>query len=118
MHVLCQIVIVSHQRPKRKRAHARVHSFTAKFAPLRPLSAHGAHTKTASIRKLPSGNWRARQKPFTGRAALVVERLTPTSALQRRSEEHTSEPQSLMRISYAVFCLKKKNTNKNTQQTT
>src|SRR3546814_7650197 len=28
---------------------------------------------------------------------------------QRRSEEHTSELQSLMRISYAVFCLKKKN---------
>src|SRR3546814_2784885 len=32
-----------------------------------------------------------------------------------RSEEHTSELQSLMRISYAVFCLKKKNT---TQMTT
>src|SRR3546814_13637013 len=30
--------------------------------------------------------------------------------LQGRSEEHTSELQSLMRISYAVFCLKKKNT--------
>src|SRR3546814_6319824 len=29
-----------------------------------------------------------------------------------RSEEHTSELQSLMRISYAVFCLKKKNTYK------
>src|SRR3546814_1360753 len=29
--------------------------------------------------------------------------------LARRSEEHTSELQSLMRISYAVFCLKKKN---------
>src|SRR3546814_3695649 len=29
----------------------------------------------------------------------------------RRSEEHTSELQSLMRISYAVFCLQKKNTN-------
>src|SRR3546814_3909503 len=29
---------------------------------------------------------------------------------QHRSEEHTSELQSLMRISYAVFCLKKKNT--------
>src|SRR3546814_5569787 len=29
---------------------------------------------------------------------------------RRRSEEHTSELQSLMRISYAVFCLKKKNT--------
>src|SRR3546814_9443678 len=29
--------------------------------------------------------------------------------MSRRSEEHTSELQSLMRISYAVFCLKKKN---------
>src|SRR3546814_1531145 len=32
-----------------------------------------------------------------------------------RSEEHTSELQSLMRISYAVFCLKKKKINKNRQ---
>src|SRR3546814_7490543 len=34
-----------------------------------------------------------------------------------RSEEHTSELQSLMRISYAVFCLKKKN-NQQTRRTT
>src|SRR3546814_7955397 len=34
-----------------------------------------------------------------------------------RSEEHTSELQSLMRISYAVFCLKKKKPNKITQKT-
>src|SRR3546814_6900830 len=34
-----------------------------------------------------------------------------------RSEEHTSELQSLMRISYAVFCLKKKNTTKETERT-
>src|SRR3546814_6522608 len=33
---------------------------------------------------------------------------------QNRSEEHTSELQSLMRISYAVFCLKKKKTQNNT----
>src|SRR3546814_1564900 len=32
----------------------------------------------------------------------------PTPPLKERSEEHTSELQSLMRISYAVFCLKKK----------
>src|SRR3546814_4392513 len=32
--------------------------------------------------------------------------------IEERSEEHTSELQSLMRISYAVFCLKKKTTNK------
>src|SRR3546814_20869228 len=35
-------------------------------------------------------------------------------AVESRSEEHTSELQSLMRISYAVFCLKKKKHNKST----
>src|SRR3546814_1558730 len=35
-----------------------------------------------------------------------------------RSEEHTSELQSLMRISYAVFCLKKKKNKQNTYDTT
>src|SRR3546814_2767167 len=44
-----------------------------------------------------------------------------TNGKRGRSEEHTSELQSLMRISYAVFCLKKKNTTqikqyKHTQQ--
>src|SRR3546814_8343695 len=33
---------------------------------------------------------------------------TPATLYPKRSEEHTSELQSLMRISYAVFCLKKK----------
>src|SRR3546814_4976539 len=36
--------------------------------------------------------------------------LRPGASRRARSEEHTSELQSLMRISYAVFCLKKKNT--------
>src|SRR3546814_7058592 len=36
-----------------------------------------------------------------------------SSASSFRSEEHTSELQSLMRISYAVFCLKKKTTQQN-----
>src|SRR3546814_3400425 len=39
-----------------------------------------------------------------------ADRVRPHRLLARRSEEHTSELQSLMRISYAVFCLKKKNT--------
>src|SRR3546814_10631198 len=38
--------------------------------------------------------------------------------LAERSEEHTSELQSLMRISYAVFCLKKKKYNKKTRHDT
>src|SRR3546814_10437942 len=37
--------------------------------------------------------------------------------LRLRSEEHTSELQSLMRISYAVFCLKKKKNRQNKKET-
>src|SRR3546814_4458820 len=44
-----------------------------------------------------------------GRAWLLGASLVPAGRVRPgRSEEHTSELQSLMRISYAVFCLKKK----------
>src|SRR3546814_7507745 len=52
------------------------------------------------------------------RVAFACESLKVTTRLMHiiaRSEEHTSELQSLMRISYAVFCLKKKK-NKETQE--
>src|SRR3546814_3322752 len=42
---------------------------------------------------------------------LSPEKIVILPDMDARSEEHTSELQSLMRISYAVFCLKKKNTN-------
>src|SRR3546814_8697823 len=45
---------------------------------------------------------------------LVVLGLRCALTAVQRSEEHTSELQSLMRISYAVFCLKKKTTHINT----
>src|SRR3546814_2411364 len=48
---------------------------------------------------------RSRKKRTTGRPP-------PSRPSKRRSEEHTSELQSLMRSSYAVFCLKKKNIEK------
>src|SRR3546814_2000352 len=51
------------------------------------------------IEQVKRGN---RREHFAGRR---IQRGT----FGRRSEEHTSELQSLMRISYAVFCLKKKN---------
>src|SRR3546814_4801702 len=41
---------------------------------------------------------------------------TAENLARERSEEHTSELQSLMRISYAVFCLKKKKNNNNITQ--
>src|SRR3546814_14029428 len=45
-------------------------------------------------------------------SSLLLVFLSHGSRHCRRSEEHTSELQSLMRISYAVFCLKKKTTTK------
>src|SRR3546814_4370978 len=51
----------------------------------------------------------------TGPRAHISTDLLTCPAGKARSEEHTSELQSLMRISYAVFCLKKK---KHTQHTT
>src|SRR3546814_5487380 len=49
-----------------------------------------------------------------GQAALI----TGGSFYTLRSEEHTSELQSLMRISYAVFCLKKNNDNSKSKKKT
>src|SRR3546814_9894881 len=47
---------------------------------------------------------------------LREENIQHRSAQHSRSEEHTSELQSLMRISYAVFCLKKKKKQKKTNE--
>src|SRR3546814_9434393 len=46
--------------------------------------------------------------------AIVPDASSERPPLGERSEEHTSELQSLMRISYAVFCLKKKKHKENT----
>src|SRR3546814_3424808 len=46
------------------------------------------------------------------RSAMIDAKGTYCLRGKRRSEEHTSELQSLMRISYAVFCLKKKTNTK------
>src|SRR3546814_4647083 len=48
---------------------------------------------------------------FQHRRELRLHVLHPRIVVAFRSEEHTSELQSLMRISYAVFCLKKKKTH-------
>src|SRR3546814_6460952 len=57
-------------------------------------------------------------KPFEQQAVLIVRpRGWHLDEKHVRSEEHTSELQSLMRISYAVFCLKKKKRQKNHTQT-
>src|SRR3546814_4918267 len=72
------------------------------------------------------GRWDAARPctHFGGRASGALGIVTGETDARRRpqriparSEEHTSELQSLMRISYAVFCLKKKKTYKHCRQT-
>src|SRR3546814_8065919 len=82
--------------------------------------------RVVALTDAPSGmTLAARLLPFIGNSQSRVEGATlvyQTGGFSvyeippERSEEHTSELQSLMRISYAVFCLKKK--NKNTKQCT
>src|SRR3546814_2517440 len=51
------------------------------------------------------------EAPFYTLGPLTTDIAPGYDHITSRSEEHTSELQSLMRISYAVFCLKKKNTS-------
>src|SRR3546814_5487283 len=75
------------------------------------------------VEQMPAAHHQ-RQRPRVAdvgnRIAVKDDQVGIFSRLQRphvveRSEEHTSELQSLMRISYAVFCLKKKNNTNHTQ---
>src|SRR3546814_10094821 len=74
----------------------------------RHLAAHGLTPEQYRERyKLPSSYPLVAQSYSEARRAVAEK-----AGLGKRSEEHTSELQSLMRISYAVFCLKKKKENK------
>src|SRR3546814_6072715 len=75
-----------------------------RFAALRrwesPFEADGSRTPCAAraARCRGEGRWKV----------VGLDRVGTADCASVRSEEHTSELQSLMRISYAVFCLKKK----------
>src|SRR3546814_3085456 len=67
--------------------------------------------------QIPRSDWSSTQPQIEGAFVLqLTKRLSVRT--KARSEEHTSELQSLMRTSYAAFCLKKKKTHKNTLQIT
>src|SRR3546814_8606650 len=98
--------------------------YTPLFRSTRPCSSRTLTSFIALARLIESARASA-DWPQPGLAAIspravtfAGEILNSSSAWRARSEEHTSELQSLMRISYAVFCLKKKNTTKhNTEET-
>src|SRR3546814_5183618 len=73
--------------------------------------------KARYCRFLDTKNWQGLADLFTEDAVLDVREDTGMEPFVGRSEEHTSELQSLMRISYAVFCLKKTKSNKLTRVT-
>src|SRR3546814_4087098 len=91
----------------------------------RPLSGLlGRAARLVEASRRPGRSLERRQEPRSASrsASAAPEPPRPTRSPQSareveraRSEEHTSELQSLMRISYAVFCLKKKTNNKPTQ---
>src|SRR3546814_5497239 len=73
-----------------------------------------SYAVSSSVTKLLLASWQTqigsgRFEIRNPQRAFPMRGVTLTGAGSWRSEEHTSELQSLMRISYAVFCLKKKN---------
>src|SRR3546814_2970439 len=70
-----------------------------------PASCGIAPKSMSNGKKISLGVWRMRADLLSRDDAGTQRQNQP--ACHRRSEEHTSELQSLMRISYAVFCLKK-----------
>src|SRR3546814_5688099 len=78
-----------------------------------PLQGYSDGNSSPWIRKPAPSTW-----SFWPRPNSPIPPASFRAASSRRSEEHTSELQSLMRISYAVFCLQKKNQTIHQQQTT
>src|SRR3546814_6550470 len=64
--------------------------------------------RMVAMSKMVVGTGSAGMQPQGTLPMLATDALSRSMIFPRRSEEHTSELQSLMRISYAVFCLKKK----------
>src|SRR3546814_7914680 len=75
------------------------------------LGRDGIEAEVNGREKKPYSIWRKMQErhiPFEQLSDVIAFRVIVDS-IEARSEEHTSELQSLMRISYSVFCLTKKN---------
>src|SRR3546814_5117930 len=68
----------------------------------------GEKPRAARRSDMPIRNAAMRSSALKSPASSAARPMLRLSSRNRRSEEHTSELQSLMRISYAVFCLKKK----------
>src|SRR3546814_10383094 len=80
-------------------------------------SARLAHESNCGHNGLHVSTDHTAAKVVAGSLGGAAQSATPGSSRARRSEEHTSELQSLMRTSYAVFCFKKKKNSINKPET-
>src|SRR3546814_10199660 len=98
-------------REGRCRGEAR-RSCSLSFHSLHSLHSRCFPTESSRLKPLPQ----ASDQPVGPQSSASASSPAPATILMlvKRSEEHTSELQSLMRISYAVFCLKKKTNHTNT----
>src|SRR3546814_3472075 len=92
------------RRPPRSTRTDTLFPYTTLFRS-RPEAFHGGADRASARRKWRDGIFDRRRRDRVGARSAAV----PRSLYGLRSEEHTSELQSLMRTSYAVFCLKTKN---------
>src|SRR3546814_8655781 len=112
------------RRPPRSTRTDTLFPYTTLFRSQRESSGlrRVARLRTNWSRRLPRGTMRHCLSVFGlhGCAPLSIlsKRRQENSCASVRSEEHTSELQSLMRISYAVFCLKKKKQKQNAHDMT
>src|SRR3546814_6492561 len=112
MPLCCFFLMI--RRPPRSTRTDTLFPYTTLF---RSLIGHGDSPADPRLREWHMGCWTGRTKPelIAAHADLYhawrAGEYTPEGG-ETRSEEHTSELQSLMRISYAVFCLKKKTKKK------
>src|SRR3546814_6745495 len=99
------------RRPPRSTRTDTLFPYTTLFRSGAMGEQHGLLVAAQPEQKVPQLLVRLR-KPLLPRHCAGIDRLRRPAIAQVRSEEHTSELQSLMRISYAVFCLKKKKKHK------
>src|SRR3546814_7179221 len=115
----CFLFFLMIRRPPRSTRTDTLFPYTTLFRSVQQAIAQAEQAKAQVIAaRAARDRATAQARAPVASAQKAANDLTRYQALQKldRSEEHTSELQSLMRTSYAVFCLKKKNNNLNEKQ--
>src|SRR3546814_4937695 len=110
---IARFLIVTLQHHHNLQLRYEIASFTHNRAGTNVFAFVASHADWFPIQRKTTGNDEppSRKIELVDAGAVEIYDLLAIESLSPRSEEHTSELQSLMRTSYAVFCLQKQNTN-------